>query len=177
MKFEQPPQNLPTKESEEIVIDSQEKSKEKEFGQTLEEETFLNSLDISPDRRRMLRGSLERMKNSEIPWIYCMQELKSFPREVLTSEYIKTVAKESFYKRIIAFDTSYNLGNWVETMETFGIEKDFFLQNDFDEYRKGQWLERIESGNKIDDPDRFKRDWTGSISGSSVLINKGLGSK
>jgi hypothetical protein len=172
MNFEQIPYNLPFEKPIEKLPDSSIKNKDEDFEWTPEkEELFLDSLDISPDKRLELRRSLERMRNLEMPWTYCLQELEKFPSELLTSDYVKNIAKESFYKRVTAFDSVYNLGDWVETMKTFGIEKDFFLQKDFDEYRKERWLDsRLKGGEKIDDPDRFRRGWTGTISEIDLKI-------
>lgn len=128
-----------------------------------DEEDFINTFELSPSQKEKLKTYIDDLKKPGTMPIY-MQRFDGgeLPPEVFESEFIQDMAKQVFYNCIVSNDGAGSGGSWVDFQERFNIEDDFFKQQDFNSYKKKEWLEKISLGYDFTDPDRFKRDIWGN---------------
>lgn len=152
--FASPGLNIPKEEKQKDNLPAQTELKNAELLGT----KYLNSLNISPIQRKNLLEYIGELKNPETSFSWLTRDSIDIPSEILKSEYIKNLAKIKFHEAVVSGNTC-GIGNWVNTMDLFGIEEDFFEQSDFDAYRLKSWTTRINYGSAIN-RDKFKiRAW------------------
>lgn len=122
------------------------------------EDKFFSSLDITPPQRREIRNYIKEIKDPATACRFLENSKNNWPPDVISSEYIRELVKEKFLEAARSGKEYFGLGDLTVAINTFGIEEDFFKQESFSKIRHAGWLERLNRGEKLDDPKRYQKE-------------------